>query len=365
MILIKELPKKLLLLCVVFFVYSTVTFSQDTIYNRSFESAQKEDKQNIFRADRGFYRSPLNVNYFYTIKEDGDAYRLINKKEQDVFNETYDAIFKNAHFIKTVQGDLVSIYRLLTLEKIKIPNLIQAYFMRDGLEVLTFEGAQYYDNSLSKIDSFPELELFKCGTVYSKRYSLKYDKSTKKHTIKLSKGHFGGLDEEIILDFIGLPEGVESMSFLSGDNYTSVSVNNDYEVYPNIIKIVKDGKSGLYSYNIEEAIYPKKKKKKNTNFVISKVTGDTIFAPLEPFFLNKKGLVRVKEVLPITFDKIHQSSINGLVYLYKDEKKGIYPQHTQADFNSFNEKTFSFYSINRNGKWGWIDLRTHKEYYFE
>jgi len=362
---IKKLSKELLLISVIFLAFCTTAFSQDKIQERSFASAQKQIKEGSFVKNRSFYRSSLNANYFYTIKEDGDVYRLINKKGQDVFNDTYDTIDKNQYFIKTQKGDIVSIYRMFDLKKVKIPNLIQAYFIRDGLEVLTSNGAQYYDNTISKIDAFPPIEYFKCGTVYSENYYLKYNESTKKHTIKLSEGDFGVYKEEIILDLKGLPEGIESISFLSGKDYTSVSINNDYEVYPNIIKIMKDGKSGLYSYDIDETVYYKDKKKERKVFEISKVTGDTILMPPVVIDFTKKGNVKVKEVLPVVYDSIQQHPINGLVYLYKNDKKGIYPKHPTADFSSFDEKTRSFYSINKNGKWGWIDLKTFKEYYFE
>lgn len=156
------------------------------------------------------------------------------------------------------------------------------------------------------------------------------------------------------------------MSFLSGNHYTSVSINNDYEMYPNIIKVIKDGKSGLYSYDIEKAVYPKKKKIDKPTYEIHKVTGDTIYYVPDIIELSftKKGSVKVKEVLPIVYDNIQQHPISGLVYLYKNEQKGIYPQHTQTAFSSFDEKTRSFYSIYKNGKWGWIDLKTFREYYF-
>ena len=352
---IKKVTKKLQLLCVIFLAFNTTVSSQQKIQKLSFQE------------NMGNHRASY-ATYFYKITKDGDAYRLITEKGQDVFNETYDTIVKNQYFIKTQKGDLVSLYKTFDLKEVKISNLIQAYFMRDGLEVLTTKGAQYYDNSLSKIDNFPALELFKCGTVYSKKYYLKYNESTKRYTIKLSEGDFGDYEEETILDLKDLPEGIESISFLSGKDYTSVSINNDYEVYPNIIKIVKGGKSGLYSYNIDEAVYYKDKKNEQKVFAINKVTSDTIFMPppiIDVISFVKKGSVKVKEVLPIVYDNIQQHPINGLVYLYKNEQKGIYPQYTQTDLSSLNEKTSSFYSIHKNGKWGWIDLKTFKEYYFE
>lgn len=354
MILNKYIPRKLLLLCVVFLFFTVTVFSQKNLYALSFE------------ANQGNYDDSY-AEYYYKLKQEGDAYRLINKKGKDIFNRTFDTIIKNQYFIKTVQENTISLYKVKNLEHILIPNLKQAYFMRDGLDVLTSDGAQYYDNTVSKIDNFPELELFKCGTVYSKEYSLKYNEKTKKYSVHLSEGPFGAAINETILEFIGIPENIEYISFVSGANYTSESVNNDYEIYSNIIKIVKDGKSGLYSYNIDEAIYPKKKKKVHKPaYEVSKVTGDTIYNVPEiiPISFSKKGTVAVKEVLPIVYDSIKQHPLNGLVYLYKDDKKGLYPNYIQTDFSSLDEKTKSFYSIHKNGKWGWLDLRNYKEYFF-
>lgn len=316
--------------------------------------------------------------------QDLKTIEAIQQKNTDFFEyEAYDTIIKNNFFIKTVKGDSIVIYRCKSLEKIEIPNLKQAYFKLDGLEVLTTDGAQYYDNSISKIDDFSNSDDVYCGTVYSKQYRLNYSNKTKKYTVQISEGDFGNMLDKTVIEFKGLPENIESLSFLNGNVYISESINSVYMEYPMLIKIVKEGKSGIYSYNLEEAIYPNQatspikeetKVKQKPNYDTNIINGDTIFVPVavlpidivpvEELF-TKKGNITLTQVLPIVYNQIVQNPTDGLVYLYKDNKINIFPKYMRTNFEVFNQKTTSFYEITKNGKRGWLDIKTFKEYYFE
>lgn len=343
---------KQFLIFLICLTYYNSVYSQDTLYNLSFE------------ANQGNYNDSYG-EYYYNIKKEKNRYRLTTQKEKYIFQEAFDTIVKNAHFIKTVKENIINIYRIQNLEKIEIPNLKQVYFIRNGLEVLTNQGAQYFDNSIIKITDFPKLDLFTCGTVYKERYTLKHNEETKKYSINVSKGHFGGIDNKTILNFINLPENIESLSFLNEKKYTSESINSTYYTHPNLIKIIEEGKSGIYSYNLDDVKFPKKGKRKKYAYNINATTGDTIFIAVpEPISYTKKGEIKLNQILPTEYNHIQQNEINGLIYLYKNNQIGIYPNHIITSFDKFKKKTTSFYEISKNEKQGWIDIRTFEEYYF-
>ena len=349
----KILLFRLMLLLLISFMFTGEVYSQNSL---------------SYKANQGYYQYS-DAQYYYKIVKDGSKYKLVDPKKRDVLEKEYDTIVKNAHFIKTVIGDSITIYRCSTLKKIKLPNIQQAYFFRNGLEVLTKKGAQYYDNSISKIDNFPYIELFKCGTVYSETYRLKQDSKTKKYSLNIEKGDFGAPSMPLTLELKGLPDNIEELSFLNDKTYVTKSINNDYNPHPLLIKVTKNGKDGMYTYNLKNAIYPKKKKsKKREIYTIDTVTRDTIYVPeiIEPIYsLNKKGSLRVKEILSIVYNQIKQNTNTGLIYLYKDNKIGLYPNLISTSFSVFDEKTTSFYKITKNEKQGWLDIKTFKEYYFD
>lgn len=69
-------------------------------------------------------------------------------------------------------------------------------------------------------------------------------------------------------------------------------------------------------------------------------------------------------LLPITFDKIEKRE-DQLVYIYKNGKVGIYPEQEKPLYDSIQPLTRSFYRITKNGKKGYLDIKTFQEYFFE
>ncbi|WP_158976210.1 hypothetical protein [Cellulophaga sp. L1A9] len=324
--------------------------AQDSLYSLSYTANQRNYTDSY-------------CSQYYRLEKEGNQYILTNPKKINVLKKKYDTILYTPNFIKAILKDSISIYRTCTLEEIKIPELKEVYFMKDGLEVLTSTGPQYYDNSISKINTFPEPDLFLCGTVYSTTYSIKFKKDTKKYILVITKGHFGSVKDEITLNFKGIPDAIDDLSFLDGSNYISVSVNTQYQKYPNHIKIIRYGKSEIYSYDFDKAVYQKAAKEKPAYF-ISERTKDTIFLlPTRPLNFSKKGNVTLHRVLPEVYELINQNSKDGLIYLYNNNQIGIYPQHITPDFDQFKQKTTSFYQITKNGKKGWIDIKTFKEFF--
>ena len=69
-----------------------------------------------------------------------------------------------------------------------------------------------------------------------------------------------------------------------------------------------------------------------------------------------------EELLPVVYDNIEQQK-DGLIYIYKDHKIGIYPQQKKAVYEAITPQTHSFYKIIKNGREGYLDIRTMREYY--
>jgi hypothetical protein len=345
-----RLIKKIIFLIYSYFFCVQLISSQNKVNPLSFEAKQKK-------------YSNIPCQYYYRLELDGQKYKLINLEKQNVLSTTYDTIMHNSHFIITVDNNITTIYRSPTIETVTLPDVYQAYLINDGLEVLTSQGARYYNNTITAITHFPKENWMKCGTVYSKKYQLQKDQKTKKYSIVLSSSRFGNsINKNATLIFNNMPHDVERVSFLNNTNHTSVSVNNSYSPFPHLVKITKEGKKGIYSYNPDEGIYPSAKKEKR-EYIIRKKTRDTIWKPkLISFY--KEGFVRLKEVLPIIYDSIELNPDDGLVYLVKDNMWGIYPNHINTSFQTFYKKTRSFYKIVKNGKQGWVDIKTFKEYYF-
>ncbi|MBO0592496.1 hypothetical protein I2486_13905 [Cellulophaga sp. E16_2] len=342
---------KLLFLFLFYSISCINGYAQNDLYSLSFKANQENYNDSY-------------CSLYYNLEKEGHQYILTNPKGINVLKKKYDTILYTPNFIKAILSDSISIYKTCTLEEIKIPELKEVYFIKDGLEVLTATGPHYYDNSISKINAFPEPDLFSCGTVYSTEYSIKYLKDLKKYVLIITKGNFGPLKEKITLHFKGIPDAIDSLSFLDGGNYISVSVNTQYKKFPNHIKIIRYGKSEIYYYDFDKAIYQKSAKEK-PDYFISKSTKDTIFFPLvrPSNFSKEEGSVTLERVTPEVYHQIEQNTIDHLIYLYSDDQIGIFPQHLIPDFNQFSQKTNSFYRITKNGKEGWLDIKTFKEFY--
>ena len=69
-----------------------------------------------------------------------------------------------------------------------------------------------------------------------------------------------------------------------------------------------------------------------------------------------------KEVLPITFDTIEINKKDQRITFVKEGKTGIYPQ-TTAEYEHLKKLSPSFYKITKNGRNGYLDYHTLKEYF--
>ncbi|WP_148091733.1 hypothetical protein [Tannerella forsythia] len=69
-----------------------------------------------------------------------------------------------------------------------------------------------------------------------------------------------------------------------------------------------------------------------------------------------------KIVLPLVNDSITFGK-DGLFYFHNEGKIGIFPRHTTAQYDEIKQHPRSFYHIVRDGRKGWLDIRTNREYF--
>lgn len=296
---------------------------------------------------------------FYKIKKDVNQYRLTNIFGDDKLGKAFDTISISPHYVISKTSNDISIYNS-SLEKVEIPKLHQAYFYRSGLEIMDHSGAFYLDNEGKKIDAFPPISYLVCGTVSSSKYEILKDSISSIYSISHTSGYSDTSQFGEKLQIRGLPKN-SKVSFLDNSNRFFWDGNSSFvgEIFmrPDLLKITHNGKVGIYTYNTKKSkiIEPRQE------YFITK-DGDTI-KKVTPINLIENGYVKATEILPAIYKDIEMNIKNGLVYFYKDNKVGIYPRHQVVQYNSIKQITESFYKITKNGKIGWLDIKTNKEYF--
>ncbi|MBJ2174829.1 hypothetical protein JBL43_11315 [Aureibaculum sp. A20] len=302
----------------------------------------------------------FNPEDFYQLQKDKNQYRLINHYGTDRLKKAFDSIFFSPHYIIGKTSTNISIYNF-ALKPLEFNSLQQVYFYHAGIEILDTEGAYYLDSEGNKILTLPPVSYFVCGTVSSNEYRIIKNKDLKTpFSISSSRGSFGGTLYGETLQLRGFPKN-SKVSFLNNSNQFSWDGNSSYvgeiNIKPRLLKVTQNSKVGIFTYEPEKAVF----KKATKEYFITK-SGDSILKPI-PTDLNKKGYVKVTEVLPLIYDNIEMNTNDGLIYFYKDNKVAIYPNHKTVQFDSMEQVTKSFYKISRDGKNGWLDTKTFKEYY--
>ena len=237
------------------------------------------------------------------------------------------------------------------------------YLYRDGIEMLDKQGAGYYYMNGERIEKFPRISYSLCGTVYESRYSLKEDPDRPAYPYYMLY-RFGGFASEFEAEkrhYLSDRSPEETLSFVNGSSHI-VWDGNDYVVnsiypYPQFIRVQRGNKYGLFEYTYQKEL-------DDTSYTTGAEETENDETYLHRRTLRKYPSVYItgKELLPIDFDNIQQQK-DGLIYLYKDNKIGIYPQQKQTVYEKIEPQTHSFYKIVKNGKEGYLDIRTMKEYY--
>ena len=292
----------------------------------------------------------------------GKRYELMNTYKEKVLSGRYDTIYYDKFGVIARRGSKFTLYDSY-LQKKSFKGMRNAYFYRDGIEMLNKQGAAYYTIEGERIEKFPKISYSLCGTVYETRYSLKKDpeKSENPHYMLYGFGGFASKFEAEKRNYLSDRSADETLSFIDGSRYF-VWDDNDFFVdniyhHPELIRVQRGNKYGLFEYTYQKEL-------DDTSYTTGAEETENDETYLHRRTLRKYPSVHItgKELLPIAFDNIQQQK-DGLIYLYKDNKIGVYPRQKQTVYEKIEPQTHSFYKIVKNGKEGYLDIRTMKEYY--
>lgn len=303
-------------------------------YNQDEVAYLDEDKKMNTSYESDF--KSYSPNDFFYLLQENKKYKYVNFFATQILGQTYDSINASSYGIITQKGDKVEVFNNY-LKKIDFRGLKTAHFYREGIEILDKKGPQYYGFDGEKNKKFFPISYAVCGTVGYYDYKIQKDFINDKmaHIIEY-KVYGPAIAYASITKYVleDIPER-EEISFINGEKIFRWNGNSSYigekYGYPELIRVKKAGKYGLVKYDL-----------KYTTNSIQKING--------------------KVVLPFEFDDIKQEN-DGLIYIFKNNKVGIYPQQTIPEYNYITKKTNSFYQIKKNGKEGYLDIKTFKEYF--
>ena len=295
---------------------------------------------------------------YMLLRPKGKRYELIDIYKQKVLPGRYDTIYYNEFGIIGKRGRKFVLYDSY-LQKKKFKGMQSVYFYRDGIEMLNREGADYYQISGERIEAFPKIVYSLCGTVHEKSYSLEKDPNKREYPyyILYSSGGFASEYEAKKEHYLSDRGAEETLSFVNGKHRIVWDENDSFTgtIYPHpeLIRVQQGNKYGLFGYTYQEKL-------DGRDYIEIELEGS-------PFY---KRMLRVypdvyligEELLPVVYDNIEQQK-DGLIYIYKDQKIGIYPQQKKAIYEKITPQTHSFYKIIKNGREGYLDIRTMREYY--
>ena len=295
----------------------------------------------------------------------GKRYELMNTYKEKVLSGRYDTIYYDNSGIITRRGSKFTLYDSY-LQKKAFKLMRSAYFYRDGIEMLNNQGAAYYTINGERIEKFPKISYLYllCGTVYESRYSLKKDPKKSEHPHYMLYG-FGGPASDFEAErrnYLSDRSADETLSFIDGSRYFEWDGNDFFtdSIYsnPELIRVQRGNKYGLFKYNYQKI--------SEKELYIEGIEEDKENEEENSYKRNVRKYASAhltgEEQLPIIYDNIQQHK-DGLIYFYKDNKIGIYPQHKKVLYDKIEPQTHSFYQIVKKGKKGYLDIRTMKEYF--
>ena len=294
---------------------------------------------------------------FMTHRRTKEGYELVDIFNRKILPSIYDSIYYTRTMLITQKGEEYSLYQYnlqsKLLKDVKVINLLSD---RDNeFEVLTDKGAYYYSNEGQPLRKLSSFYYGLCGTISRSYYTLKKDSlnTAQPHYMlyQLRGATRSYADKRFYLTDRS-PD--ETLTFVEGNIGVEWNVNKvvgDNYHHTEIVRVERNGKYGLFEYDIDfDMKSPYKEEdsdvsssKKVRKYADSYLTG--------------------KELLPIAYDHIQQQD-NGLIYFYLNGKIGIYPQQKTATYSAIEPETRSFFRIIKDGKKGYLDIKTFKEYFF-
>jgi len=284
------------------------------------------------------------------LRPKGKRYELMNTYKEKVLSGRYDTIYYDKFGVIARRGSKFTLYDSY-LQKKSFKGMRSAYFYRDGIEMLNKQGAAYYTIEGERIEKFPKISYSLCGT-----------KSENPHYMLYGFGGFASKFEAEKRNYLSDRSADETLSFINGSRYfewdeNDFFVDNIYH-HPKLIRVQRGNKYGLFKYNYQEI--------SEKELYIEGIEEDKENEEENSFKRNVRKYPSAhligEEQLPIIYDNIQQHK-DGLIYFYKDNKIGIYPQHKKVIYEKIDPQTHSFYQIVKKGKKGYLDIRTMKEYF--
>lgn len=301
----------------------------------------------------------FDIKRFYGVQKAADGrYKLINTFNRNVLKETFDSIAYDSRFIICKRNDSISVYNLY-LEKLNIGQLIEAKeltrFTTGCIEALTTSGPAYYGEQGKRIAKPEKIWYGVCGTVPHWTYTI--ERKGDKYRIKKYTSGPGVREERDETFLLADCKPGDSLTFMNGRSEYSFDGNSYYidKMYlsPGLLKIQRNGRFGLVKYNYEQddQVRPHESVKNDDGYK----------RPLLTYPLRS---IEGELVLPVDNDSIVHSN-DGLILFYKQGRMGIFPRHKQSVYEELKQQTQSYYHIVKDGKAGWLNINTNKEYFLK
>jgi hypothetical protein len=291
----------------------------------------------------------FDTDYMYAIEKDEktNKYQLLDYFKNDLLQTSYDTIIYNEYFIIGKNEKDYTFYNSY-LEKIEIPTVEKVYPQNDELEVLTRYGAEYY-NHLGEIASIGATKSMVLGNP-KYQYKLLYNHDRKyRHSLKIFKRNRAHTREETREFIFTNIKNKNSISFLDNTNSKDWDENTGRQTkYPQYLKVQSGKKFGLFSYD-----YIMSTNDSDREIVMNGTQRKIIH--------RNPARIKVKEELPIQYDDI--KIYNSLIVFYKNDKLGIFQKQQNPQYESIQAVTASFYRIIKDGKVGWLDIKTMEEHF--
>ena len=296
---------------------------------------------------------------FMTHRRTKEGYELVDIFNRKILPSIYDSIYYTRTMLITQKGEEYSLYQYnLQSKLLKDVKVIHLLSDRDNeFELLTDKGGFYYSNEGKPLKELPSFHYWLCGTISWEVYTLKKD------SLEVTKPHYmlyelsGPAASSYVNKRFYLSDRApeEKLSFIVGNSRVDWNSNKDYVgdnyPHPEIVRVERNGKYGLFEYDIDfdmKSPYKEEDSDVSSSKKVRKYADSYIIG---------------KELLPIAYDHIQQQD-NGLIYFYLNGKIGVYPQQKTATYSAIDPETRSFFRIIKNGKKGYLDIKTFKEYFF-
>ena len=294
------------------------------------------------------------INEFLYLLPKGDKYELKNRYLQNVLPKSYDTILFNRWAIIGKEGTQIDIYNSL-FEKQPLTGVLSAYLTDNGsIEMLTDKGVSYYNIQQTK-EHLNQLIFGQGNDVYRSPklgYHIEKDSLTNEYYVSYISDNY---DLKLHGRNYYLTDRLaeEHLSFIGERKYFYDSYTQETIATQIPIRVKRGDKYGLYFYTFSDVFAGGYEKVLISLYDYGYPHNIRLFSP---------QYLTGKEVLPITFDTIEINKKDQRITFVKEGKTGIYPQ-TTAEYEHLEKLSPSFYKITKNGRNGYLDYHTLKEYF--